>query len=453
MSAISGANVTSGFIDISAFDAMETHLYGGDNAVTYFARETVRSSWYSKLPVTLSKQTGHANFGQEFSVTVARGGDYLINVWLRVKIPSITSSKENSYIRWCDNLMHNLVEEVSVSFNDLVAQTLTSEFLDFWNACMMPGSKQSGYNKMIGMRSDLVGGITNGQTMPAAYLNLPTPLFFTRDTGLALPTVSLPYNEVRIHFKLRRWEDLLISQSTQADMAISTVTLANIGNVAPALTNVSVMGTYAVLTSEEREVVAQSSRSMLIEQCQVAPRVPVTPVDNSLVHLDLRFSHPVKALFFAVKNVTHRNVQSNYTAASPVYVNNKVNLPLLATNPLSEVSLIYENTPRLHQMGVDYFTSVDPYYFAPSMPEMDGVMTYCYTLDMGNINPMGSTNYGRLSNVTLSCKVSDNAKTTAAGGGGNGTGYTVAQKFELVVIAVNHNIMKIADGAAGFPIL
>ncbi|TDJ71944.1 hypothetical protein E2H86_25600, partial [Pseudomonas putida] len=68
-------------------------------------------------------------------------------------------------------------------------------------------------------------------------------------------------------------------------------------------------------------------------------------------------------------------------------------------------------------------------------------------------NPMGSTNYGRLSNVTLSCKVSDNAKTTAAGGGGNGSGYTVAQKFELVVIAVNHNIMKIADGAAGFPIL
>ncbi|AVR29771.1 major capsid protein [Three spot gourami iridovirus] len=102
-------------------------------------------------------------------------------------------------------------------------------------------------------------------------------------------------------------------------------------------------------------------------------------------------------------------------------------------------------------MGVDYFTSVDPYYFARTMPEMDGIMTYCYTLDMANINPMGSTNYGRLSNVTLSCKVSDNAKTTAAGGGGNDSGYTVPQKFELVVIAVNHYIMKIANGSAHFP--
>ncbi|AKU37475.1 Major capsid protein [Scale drop disease virus] len=453
MSSIAGANVTSGFIDLAAYDAMETHLYGGDNSITYFLRETTRSSWFSKLPVQLSKQTGTANFGQEFSVVVARGGDYLMNVWLRVKVPALKNTKANSSIRWTDNFMHNLVQEVTISFNDLTAQTITSEFLDFWSTCNVPGGKSSGYANMIGYTHDLVGGTVQNATMPSKYLNLPIPFFFTRDTGLALPTAALPYNEIKIHFKLRDWKDLLISQSTN-DNAISVPLTSDMENVTPALTEVSVMGTYAILTNEEREAMSLVSRDMIIEQCQMAPRIPIRPLENEMPHIDLRFSHPIKELFFAVKNVTHPNIHSNYTAASPIIASgtNKVTMPPKAQNPLSHVSLIYENTARLNNMGVDYFSYVDPYFFAPCIPKIDGVMAYCYTMNMGHVDPMGSTNFGRLSNITLSAKVTANSKTTSAASG-NTDGHKVAQKFELVVIGVNHNVARISNGSFGFPIL
>ncbi|QCQ67796.1 major capsid protein [European chub iridovirus] len=452
MSSIAGANVTSGFIDLAAHDEMENHLYGGDNSVTYFLRETTRSSWFSKLPVQLSKQTGTANFGQEFTVTVARGGDYLMNVWLRVQMPKLKNSKAAHTLRWTDYLMHNLVQEVTISFNDLTAQTITSEFLDFWSTCNIPGSKSEGYMSMIGYTSDMVGGVAQNAYLPEKYLNLPIPFFFTRDTGLALPTAALPYNEIKIHFKLRDWKDLLVFH-TNSDGSILVPTTTDLDNVTPTLKEVSVMGTYAILTNEEREAMSLVSRDMIIEQCQMAPRIPVRPKENTMPHIDLRFSHPIKALFFAVKNVTYKNVHSNYTTMSPIITNDNVIMHKDTQNPLSHVSLIYENTARLNNMGVDYFTHVDPYFFAPSMPRIDGVMSYCYTLHMGSVDPMGSTNFGRLSNITLSAKVSEHSVLTSTANNSNNSGHKDDQKFELVVIGVNHNIARISNGSFGFPIL
>nr|UWK01939.1 major capsid protein [Megalocytivirus sp.] len=453
MSSIAGANITTGFVDIASYDAMEEQLYGGDHALTYFVRETTRSSWFTKLPVQLSRQTGIANFGQEFTVVIARGGDYLMNVWLRVKIPQLTNGKATSLLRWTDNLMHNLIQEVTLSFNDLTAQTITSEFLDFWATCTVPGGKSSGYAAMIGYTPDLVGGVAQNASLPSKYLNVPIPFFFTRDTGLALPTSALPYNEIKIHFKLRDWKDLLIHQKTD-DNTVSVPLTSDLNNVTPTLSEVSVMGTYALLSNEEREATSLVSRDMFIEQCQMSPKHPLTPLTDTRPHIDLRFSHPIKALLFAVKNVTHPNIHSNYTAASPIVsVGNKVTMPAKAQHPLSHVSLIYENTARLNNMGVDYFSYVDPYYFAPCIPKIDGVMAYCYTLNMGSVDPMGSTNFGRLSNITFSAQISDVAVATSTASGNNTDGHKVAQKFELVVIGINHNVARISNGSFGFPIL
>jgi hypothetical protein len=113
---------------------------------------------------------------------------------------------------------------------------------------------------------------------------------------------------------------------------------------------------------------------------------------------------------------------------------------------------------------------------------------YSYSLDFFNLDPMGSTNYGKLTNVSLyvnpsqaavenaldpGCDQTTGAVATNAGfvhtsscstltptaSGGNPTGdhnnvrYCQAQSYEFIVTAVNNNIVRISGGALGFPVL
>ena len=111
-------------------------------------------------------------------------------------------------IRWTRNLMHNLLREISIQFTGLPAQVFDNIFLDMWSAFTTPEGKRNGYSiNMIGNDPDL---IQPGQTLPEAVLLLPLPFFFTRDTGLGLPTAALPYNEIVIKSFFRDWTELLI---------------------------------------------------------------------------------------------------------------------------------------------------------------------------------------------------------------------------------------------------
>ena len=97
---------------------------------------------------------------------------------------------------------------------------------------------------------------------------------------------------------------------------------------------------------------------------------------------------------------------------------------------------------------------------------------YSYSLDFFNLDPMGSTNYGKLTNVSLYINPSAAAVAAASAvvGGVGGVSYVSAcsvviangtlgatyqqqQTFEFVVTAVNNNIVRISGGALGFPVL
>ena len=76
MSSISTSNVTSGFIDLATFDEIEKYMYGGPDATAYFVRETRKSTWFTQVPVILSRAAGQADFNQDWSSSVSRAGDF-----------------------------------------------------------------------------------------------------------------------------------------------------------------------------------------------------------------------------------------------------------------------------------------------------------------------------------------------------------------------------------------
>ena len=473
MASICTSNVTSAFIDLATFDEIEKYMYGGADATAYFVRETRKSTWFSQVPVVLSRASGTPQFGQEWAVSISRAGDYLLHTWLRLTLPEVTPNPNfqfanTSQIRWTQNIMHNIIRECCITFNDLVAARFDNYHLDFWSAFTTPAGKQNGYANMIGNIAPLTQGVfTNpalvNNVLPATTLNLPLPFFYSRDSGVALPTAALPYNEMRIQFSFRDWEELLIASNLAAGPGTDPRFFASAGNSTanvisnvPVLANCCVWANYAIVSNDERKRMACAPRDILIEQVQSAPRQTFAPATNQQPQYDVRFSHAVKVLFFSVRNVTFRSEWSVYTTASPVPLAiGGVNFtPEGSADPILQTSIIYENTNRLAQMGSDYFSLINPWYHAPVIPNKTGYHMYSYSLDFICLDPMGSTNYGKLTNVSITPEASQAAIDAAQGNGVpfiSGADYP--QFYQFIITCINNNIIRISGGALGFPVL
>lgn len=451
------SNLTAGFVDLATYDEIEKYMYGGSEATAYFIRDTRKATWFTQVPVALSRAAGSPAFGQEWSVTVSRAGDYLLHTWLRVQLPEVTvTTPTTKRLRWTRNFMHNLIRDCSISFNDLPAAKFDNYHLDFYTAFTVPASKRVGYDNMIGNSDNLTQG---SATLPATTLNLPLPFFYTRDSGVALPTAAIPYNDMRINFSFRNWTELLIAETinptagtnphqpaTSADVVGGTVTLGN----------TQVWGNYAIVSNSERTKMGRSPRDILIEQVQTAPRHSYNPSTNPSPSIDLRFSHAIKALFFAARNTTCASEWSNYSSASPIrsatgslqwkHAN--------AYDPIALTTLIYENTHRLSQMGSDYFSLMTAWYQpGASIPIETGYHLYSYSLNFLDVDPCGSTNYGKLTNVSISPEASTEAKTGAAGSGSATSGMDYKQSYEFSTTVVSNNVIRVSGGALGFPVL
>ena len=274
---------------------------------------------------------------------------------------------------------------------------------------------------------------------------------------MALPTAALPYNEMRISFNFRNWTDLLILDNSVPAAGVNPSIVPVVGRdiaTAPELNNIQVWANYSIVSNEERKRMACAPRDILIEQVQTAPRQNFSPNTNPNPSYDIRFSHSIKALFFAVRNTTNTNTWSNYTSASPVPGPQVVVYePSGAFDPIANTTFTYENTNRLNYMGSDYYSLVEPFYKAPSIPEPTGYHMYSYSLSFYNVDPLGSTNYGKLTNVSVVPQASQSAVAGASGTGPLGSGQDYPQTYEFIIIGLNSNIIRISGGALGFPVL
>ena len=459
----SSSNLTAAFVDLATYDEPEKYMYGGDASVTYFVKKLRKSTWFSVAPTVLSISGGNPGFGASWGYKISRAGDYLLRTWLRIQLPSVTLANNQALpanwnfadcgLRWTRNLAHNLIKEINISFNDLVAERMDSYYLDFWAAFSIPAGKVNGYNNMIGNYAELTDpaflNVGGSKTLPAAILNLPLPFFYARDTGISLPTAAIPYNDMIHYLSFRDINEVLIVDNYALGLSVAA-TRQNLTDNNPQL-HVDMWAEYAIVSNAERSQMGKAPRDILIEQVQTAPKTNYQP--TNIQQTDIRFSHSIKALFFAIRNKTNTAEQSNYTAASPVPTPTGVDFnPALATDPIAQTSLLYESTARLVDMGSDYFSLIVPYYVAVSIPRETGYHLLSYTLDLVQTNPMGSTNYGKLTNVSFRFTPSADAIAASAGGDPEG-GAATQQIYETIVCALNHNIIRISGGALGFPIL
>jgi hypothetical protein len=478
----SSCNPAHVFIDLATFSEQEGFIYGGPDAITLFVASVQKANWFSYIPISL-RQNGVIDFGQKnVSASVNRSGDYVLHVWFRAQIPQLELVQdgnifENATIRWTRNLMHNLFERVSISFNELIVEEFDSYWLDFNYGFRKSASKRVGYRNMIG---DIMSMTTTAAIGPVdmsqpssplgtgGYFSVPFPFWFTEDSGIALPVAALPFNDVKINYVFRKWEDLLIVYpgSTEATNGTRTATCADVSVVGqsgqkPSLLDPQTNAHYAVVHNDERVKMGDAPRDILITQIQATQAAPFKDI-SSLTSFDLRLSHSIILFCFAAQNVSLLSRSS--ASCGGEWSNYTTEPDYNGLDPIAFSTLVYENTCRVAQ-GSDYYSLILPDLLSDAIPEDTGYHFWTYALlPWDPLKPSGSTNYSKLANVSISHNMSPAAQAACGiGTSGNspedhmgepiqypnadGTLVDFKQSFRHILVAKNWNIARVANGS------
>lgn len=478
------------YIDMSTFSELEGFLYGGQYAITWFVASVTKSNWFSFIPVSL-RHTGLVDFGQrQCSAKVNRSGDYSLGAWFRAYVPCLgfatTPGADLASIRYVKNFMHNLFERVQVMFNELVIQEFTNYWLDINAAFRVTASKKDGYDAMIGNGVLDIGAnstVADAAHTASGYFQLPLPVFWGEDSGVALPLAALPFNEVTIQYHLRRWQELVVlgdqvtAQAAGFDISavkmLDPVTLAIIGE--PSLGQPETWSHYVVVHNDERIKMGDAPRDILIHQVQELSPQPFKDVNTSS-RFDIRLSHAATAIFYMAENTSwfdrvkgkYGRVMSNYTTAPSDKAQED------AYDPIMNSVLLYESTVRFN-MGSDYASLTVPWYFGDVIPVDTGFHMWSYALKPFMANgACGSTNLSKLANVSIEHTMSPIAASAAQGldskgvlvasGSANpwgqfpqvdmyGTAGAFLQTFRHNLAIRNHNVIRVANGGVSQPSL
>jgi hypothetical protein len=511
------SNLHTAHVDVATQQGAlhQGYLTGGPTARVLTMKKHSKSHVHALGPQCHTSVGGNGNFGQQATWKIGRQGDYLMNNWIRAEISSVTAASAllNSglFLRWTHNLGHNLFEDIELTFSQVPGASFDEFYLDFFSAFSVPAGKRNVYDNMIGNIPELVNPIVNivasvsDQVLPAAVLNVPIPMPYSRDIGIALPTGGLIYNEVNIKACLRNWDELLCvsnaSDSAVVGLAPGYSRQATRSDVLdePTVTSLQLWGNYVVVTSDERRRMGRVPRDMIWEIIQSASDTSIqTPTNSAITYL--RYSHAVKALFFACRNTSVKGQRSNYTSRSALCYNSN---DLSATefpapnafDPIGGGGIKYEGAVKL-DMGADFFSMVQPYYFAYSAPSVTGYHLFSYSSNVVSIDHAGSTDFGKLTNVSLDVVLGDDTQAALTGaaipsgslpfvdevgnpsalppgylafvassahllGSASGAGTAVnqddgfnAQKqtFELKNCCLAHTVVRSISGGLGFPI-
>ncbi len=495
----SSVSTAAGFIDMATFSELESFLYGGPHAVSLFVAGVQKANWFTVIPIQL-RNNGTFDFGQEsVSASLNRSGDYILSTWFRCEIPSLVYTTQNApnaggvanKVRWTRNLMHNLIKNVTITFNELVVEEFNNYWLDNNYQFRLNENKRIAYKNMIGdvpsminfinsSTAYLANVVTNGPALWGGFFSVVLPFWFGEDSGIALPIAALPFNDVKINYEFRAMEDLLVFNGPNAqtvsdltaiwaDFGAGSGTVDYTINTNKNFRHGYTYAHYAVIHNDERVKMGDAPRDMLIRQVQTICGADVVPGATEH-YFDVRLSHAIIQYFFAFRNKTYKGEWSNYTTN----VNQGTtggdggdapqgNQGMAAAwDPIQTSTLVYENTVRL-SYDVDFYTLIHPYLFSEATADETGYHMWSFAIKPWDpLQPAASTNFSKLANVQIRQKLSTRAiwflqnplvGTMQGAAIPEGEVGALNLKLHSVFVAQNWNIARVANGSLGHPTL
>jgi len=412
-------------MQLVAYGAQDVYLTGNPK-VTFFQAVYKRHTNFAMETIEQT-MNGTAGAGGRVSVTVARNGDLIGDMFLEATTKASLANASGSTIDT------NWVAERIVSTAELSigGQRIDKHYQRWWRLYselyLSEGSKLN-YAKMT---TNPVGNSTKQVYLPLIF-------FFNRNPGLALPLIALQYHEVRIDIDLSSEFDLYV-------------------------TGLKVWGNYMYLDTEERRRFAQKGHEYLIEQVQHTGTDALSAGGTKQVRLS--YNHPVKELVWCVTDgvstesnlwnlgtqtdaakvaiasgqIANANCVATTTSSSgvPQFVTGDLggSVDYVEENvgALSTAKLVLNGQDRFKEQSGKYFNQVQPFAHHTGSPYA-GVYSYSFALKPEEHQPTGTCNFSRIDNAQMSVTC-------------NAAGDRAA--LALQMFAVNYNVLRVQSGMGG----
>lgn len=310
-----------------------------------------------------------------------------------ISVYPITANSASSALQtypYYDSVGTWAIKNADLKIGGQTIQSLTGEFIELWNDLYVPYENQPGLTVLTG-KNDTSTINPPGRTY---FVNL--PFYFYGNPSLYLPLVALDRHDVEVHVTFRNFSELTAIQVTNPTLDATIIT------------------EYVYLSEPEINWFRRAQLDYVITQCQYQQISLLQNFQSAVFNLDLK--NPVRELFFVVQPTD----QLPYD-----YTNNAVLSLGLSFN--GQEVFTTDTTDTL------YAGSIEPFNHYPNFPQRKFYM-YSFTAEPHSPKPKGQINFSRIKQILLRLNC-------------GGQSYLPAK--ELRIMAVNYNILRIADGLGG----
>jgi len=402
-----------GLLQLVAYGAQDIYLTGNPQ-ITFFKVVYRRHTNFSIESV---EQTfnGGIDFGNKVLCSIARSGDLVSNMYLRVTLPALNQTQSSAtYHGYVNSIGNAIIKEVEIKVGGQAMDKQYGDWMEIWGELTNTSSRFDGYCEMVGKYESAIS-LQSNATAAKTY-NVPIPFWFCRNPGLALPLIALQYHEVVIDLTFRPLNELTVS-----DVAITTAQDST-GSTA-SITNASLWVDYVYLDTDERRRFAQNSHEYLIEQLQFNGLESLA-ASTSTFTADLGFNHPCKELLWII-------TRDSNTQASTSAGNDRFNFSAGGSESFNNVKLQFNGQERFVARDARYFRTVQPYNHHTRVPTKH-IYSYSFGLRPEEHQPSGTCNMSRLDNVTMKFNFASGISSSS-----------------LKIYGVNYNVLRIMSGMAG----
>jgi len=335
-------------------------ILSGQPEITFFKEAYRAQAPFASRVIDVSIES-IPTYGEEVSVDIPLIGDLMTAMYLRFQIPTSIGDFVQ-ILPSAGLLMINFVELYSGS---QLIERVWGEYMGLLNECQVPTSKQVSLTTILGPSST---------TIPTYPLKFTVPLPF-QCLRAGLPLVP------DMHFRV----------SLNPSSYFTTPPVTSI----PAM-QLNFLTEFVVLSDSEKNFIKKRGPMIYLAESVERAQFSVT-TQSANVRAVTQFLHPVKELFFTVRNVssTPPDYWFNYTGTlSGSWASTYSNI-----NQLNSMAMYFEGVQRVNPLWatstyigttqfIDYHTRVPthPFYM------------YSFSLDPENPNPAGSVNFGRIKN-------------------------------------------------------
>ena len=411
-----------GMIQLLKLGEEDKYLIGTPQ-ITFFKTVFKRHSNFA-LETRQYQFNNATSFGSRASFKIPHDGDLINGLTLNIKLPNLNQNGTGSNtFGYVNSIGHLIIEETWIEIGGTTIDKQYGEWLEIWTELAQNVAKIDGYNEMTCRKKRNTFRFDSFSS--DLDLFVPMNFWFCKNYGLALPLVSLKFQNVYFHVKFRQFEDCWISKYP---------------NYKP--TNqlrlfVDIYVDYIFLDEPERQKFISNDQTYLIEQIQCLGD-KYYETGTPLVNMHLNLYHPCKELIWVIQRAdvynrsddndsdfTYGNDWFNYSVTKSNFVTNK-------KDTFHSAKLQLDGKDRTGFINSSVLRVLNNYYHHTRVPN-----NYIYTLPFAlrpeEHQPTGTLNFSVIDKKILQLKMNEG----------------IDYDFIVKLYSVNYNILIFTEGMSG----